>query len=106
MPPTDDDLLAYFFHREPVPQICDVCAWVLDHEGADQLLEHTKTRIAIGLMVENLREAGHPLHMLQLHQAGFGFPGPDHPLEPRHWLWALVVMPGFMIGLDPEKTDI
>ena len=92
----------FFFHREPIPVTCDVCAWVQANDG-DQLLEHTKTRFAIAIMADQLREAGHPLHMLQLHRAGFGYPGPDHPFEPRHWFWALLVMPGFLISLDETR---
>ena len=95
----------YFFHREPIPAVCDVCQWVRNHDGADQLVEHTKTRLAIGLMVDDLHEASRPMRMLQLHRAGIGYPGPDHPLEPRHWFWALLVMPGFLISLDEEKAS-
>lgn len=48
----------YFLHREPEPAVCDVCAYVRDTEGADQLLEHTWTRIAVGLMVDDLLRRG------------------------------------------------
>ena len=95
----------YFLHREPIPDECDVCAYVRDHEQADQLLEHTGVRIAVGLMVEDLLAEGHPMRMIQLHRSGFGYPGPDHPIEPRHWFWALLVMPGFLISLDVEAAE-
>jgi hypothetical protein len=91
-----------FFHRDARPETCEVCLWIRDNDG-DQLLEHTKTRICMSLLLDDLREARHPVHMQQLHRAGFGFPGPDHPLEPRHWLWALLLTPAFMITLDEEK---
>lgn len=95
----------YFFHREPMPAVCDVCAYVQATPEADQLVEHTKVRIAIGLMVEDLGEYGTPMHMVQLHRSTFGFPGPEHTIEPRHWFWALLVYPGFRITLDGRATE-
>jgi hypothetical protein len=94
----------YFFHPTPVPDECDVCAYVRDTDGEDQLLEHTGVRIAVGLMVEDLLNEGRPMRMIQLHRAGIGHPGPDHPIAPRHWFWALLVMPGFLIALDEVVT--
>lgn len=99
MQPGDDEL--YFFHREPQPETCDVCLYARYHPEADQLLEHTSTRISTSLMADALAAAGHPLHMLQLHRSTFGFSGPEHPVEPRHWLWALLVYPDFRIALIP-----
>jgi hypothetical protein len=38
--------------------------------------------------------------VVQLYRASIGFPGPEHELAPRHWFWALLIMPGFLIELD------
>ena len=95
----------YFFHRDPLPDVCDVCAYVRDPADADQLIEHTMVRAAIGLMVDDLTTEERPTRMSQLHRAGIGFPGPDYPIEPRHWFWALMVMPGFLITLDERAAE-
>ena len=62
------------------------------------------TRIAVGLMVDTLRQEGRPMSMVQLYRAGIGYPGPDHRFEPRHWFWALQIMPGFLISLDEDTA--
>lgn len=46
-----DDAELYILHRMPRPDVCDVCLYIRDTADADQLLEHTQTRIAIGLML-------------------------------------------------------
>lgn len=96
---SDDDEL-YLLHRRPRPDVCDICLYVRDTVGADPLLEHTQTRIAIGLMFEDLQEAGHPMRMVQLHRRAMPLPGDQHPIEPRHWLWALLIFPSFVIDLQ------
>jgi hypothetical protein len=92
-----------FFHPVPQPDVCDVCAYVRDETGADQLVEHTQTRVAIGLMIDDLRAEGQPMHMLQLHRSTFGYPGPEHRIEPRHWFWALLVYPALLVMLDETR---
>jgi hypothetical protein len=89
----------YFLHPDPKPDACDVCAYVRDHKEADQMLEHTMVRIAVGFMLEDLMAEGRPMRMRQLYRAGVGWPGRDYRFEGRHWFWALMVMDDFRISL-------
>ena len=95
-----DDSELYILHRVPRPEVCDICLYVRDTVGADQMLEHTQTRIAVGLMLDDLQREGHPMHMIQLHRRAMPLPGDQHPIEPRHWLWALLIYPAFAIALE------
>ena len=89
-------------HDPPTPATCDVCAYVRDNPNADQRLEHTVTEIATAYLLEDLEQVGGgPLRLDQIAVSSIGHPGPQQPIEPRHWFWALMTERRLVISLLP-----
>ncbi len=89
------------YHDPPTPATCDVCAYVSEHAGADQRLEHTMTRIATAYLVQDLEHVGGgSLRLSEIAVSSIGYPGPQQPIEPRHWFWALMTEATLRISLD------
>ena len=89
------------YHDPPTPETCDVCSYVRDHPEVDLRLEHTMTQIATAYLIEDLEDvAGGPLRLSEVAVSSIGHPGPQQPIEPRHWFWALMTERGLLISLD------
>ena len=93
-------------HPEPIPGICDVCRYAMD-EGLDNESEHALTRLATLLLIHDLEEmGGGPLRLSGL--AVSIFPpvdqGPQHPIAPRHWFWAIFHEPDVQLVLRRDRT--
>jgi hypothetical protein len=89
------------FHRQPQPDICDVCLYVEEHE-LDCAYEHARARLATTFLLEDLaalpRQETTRLSALAVRSSGFA-PGPVHPIDPRHWFWAMYHEPEIRISL-------
>ena len=91
------------YHGEPVPEICDVCKYAVEHD-LDCGYEHARTNVASIWLVEDLIEAGEPVRLRAVAVSAAGVePGPVHKLEPRHWFWAMFPEP--RIGISPRETQ-
>lgn len=92
------------FHPRPEPQGCDVCKYAIEHE-LDCGYEHARARIASAFLLQDLEELGGgttKLDSLAVTEVGLE-PGPVHPLELRHWFWAMFYEPTIRISLGgPE----
>lgn len=87
------------YHGEPVPEICDVCKYAVEHD-LDCGYEHARTNVASIWLVEDLIEAGEPVRLRAVAVSAAGVePGPVHALEPRHWFWAMFHEPRIRISL-------
>jgi hypothetical protein len=78
-------------HPNPVPDVCDVCRYAVDH-NTDAETEHALTRLATLVLSEGLSGVGGgPAALPGL--VVFSFPpidrGPVHRFEPRHYFWAM-----------------
>lgn len=93
------------FHEEPRPEACDVCRYVLDH-ALDCAYEHSRTRVATAFLLSDLEDlTGGSASLSSLAVAAAGVePGPVHPLEPRHWFWAMFHHPDIRISLR-DRTE-
>lgn len=64
-------------------------------------LEHTMTRIATAYLVQDLENVGGgSLRLSEIAVSSIGYPGPQQPIEPRHWFWALMTEATLRISLD------
>ena len=87
------------YHGEPVPEICDVCKYAVEHD-LDCGYEHGRTNVATAWLVEALEEARESVRLRAVAVSAAGVePGPVHILEPRHWFWAMVHEPDIRISL-------
>ncbi|MDA1240036.1 MAG: hypothetical protein O2798_04250 [Chloroflexi bacterium] len=95
-------------HTDRPPSTCAVCHYLETNPYLDRRLEHTLAMLAGGNLLQDLREAGGPLPMRSIYTETFAgdAPGRPAPLEPRHWLLALIAAPEIKLTLDPlEATD-
>jgi len=88
-------------HPQPVPDVCDVCRYALDHH-TDSETEHALARLATTIVIEALDDLdGGPAAFPGL--VVFTFPpvdtGPIHRLEPRHYFWAVFHEPRIRLVL-------
>ncbi|MCK9486743.1 MAG: hypothetical protein M0R73_08600 [Dehalococcoidia bacterium] len=81
------------FHNPRRPDTCEVCRYLLERPEYDARREHTLSMIAQAIILDDLRDASGPLAMRSVYQETIGFPGPQHRIEPRHWLLALLESP-------------
>jgi hypothetical protein len=89
------------YHARPEPDACDVCRYAVEH-ALDCGYEHARTRVATAFLLEDLEElhgATTRLSSLAVAEAGFE-PGSVHPLEPRHWFWAMFHEPRIRVSLE------
>ena len=87
------------YHAEPVPEVCDVCKYMVEHE-LDCGYEHARTNVALAWLIQDLGDAGESVRLSAVAVSGAGVePGPVHPLEPRHWFWAMFHEPEIRISL-------
>ncbi len=79
------------YHTHPVPTACDVCAYVVAH-GLDCAYEHARVRLATEWLLEDLEDLeSETAALLGLAVSHVGIePGPVHPMDPRHWVWAML----------------
>lgn len=59
--------------------------------------------IAQSILISDLEKAPAPKPLRAIAQSSIGFPGPQIPIEPRHWYWALMQFPDARISLAPEE---
>ena len=78
------------YHSTPQPATCDVCLYSVEHD-LNCGYEHARARVATALLLEDLENLeGESAALSALALTRFGKePGPVHPLEPRHWYWAM-----------------
>ncbi len=88
------------YHLPAAPLSCEVCRYLQERPEYDARREHTLSRFAQAIMVEDLMDAGTPLRMSTIYQETIGSPGPTHRLEPRHWLLALLETPEVRLQLQ------
>ena len=93
------------FHEPPIPDSCEVCRYLEQHVDLDSRREHTLAMIAQAILIQDLEDSGTPLRMSSIHIESIGFPGPQHPLEPRHWLLALLDSPEIRLSLTEENLN-
>ena len=90
-------------HDTPVPDICDICKYVVEHPANDLRYEHGLVNIASALLISELIDAGGPLPLgaFAVHSIGVE-PGPVHYPQPRHWFWALWAERDILLSLRSE----
>lgn len=90
------------FHDKAQPETCDVCKYAIEHE-LDCAYEHSRTRVAAAFLLQDLGELNSgettKLSSLAVSETGVA-PGPVHPLEPRHWFWALYYESTIRLSLE------
>ena len=88
------------FHEVPQPEACDVCRYAQEQQ-LDCAYEHARARVATSFMIQDLSDLnGRTASLGSLAVASVGVePGPVHPIEPRHWFWAMFFAPEIRIGL-------
>lgn len=62
------------------------------------------TMTAAGFIADDIRDFGQPRSFQAIAVSSIGWPGPQQPIEPRHWYWALMEQPFFMISID-ERAE-
>ncbi len=64
------------------------------------------TEVAISYLLADLGDlGGGPTQLRGIAVDSIGVePGPVHPIEPRHWYWALIEYPDFAIVLRGSTT--
>lgn len=94
-------------HTARFPTTCEVCRYLETHPYLDRRLEHTLTMLAGANMLQDLQEARGPLSMRSIYVETFAgdAPGRPAPLEPRHWLLALVSAPEIRLTLEGTEDD-
>ncbi|MCK9497085.1 MAG: hypothetical protein M0R75_16550 [Dehalococcoidia bacterium] len=93
-------------HRDRQPTTCEVCNFLETHPYLDRMLEHTLTMLAGGTLLQDLEEAEGALSMRSIYTGLFAgsAPGRPAPLEPRHWLLALLAAPEVRLTLDSTEA--
>lgn len=91
------------YHDQPNAD-CDVCRYAVRHD-LDCGYEHARARVALAWLLQDLEElSGGVAALSSLAVEAVGIePGPVHPLEPRHWFWALFFAPE--IGIILRNRD-
>lgn len=87
------------YHDDPQPELCHVCAYARETSDADQRLEHTLTLTAAAVISLDIEQFGQPRSFRAIAIESIGWPGPEQPIEPRHWYWALIEEPRFMVSI-------
>ena len=88
------------YHVNPLPNSCDVCRYAVQNE-LDCAYEHARARVALVWLLQDLQSLeGESASLSSLAVESVGIePGPVHPLEPRHWYWAMFYSPEIRISL-------
>jgi hypothetical protein len=83
-----------------------VCNYLQRNPYLDRQLEHTLTMLAGGNLLQDLSQAEGPLAMRGIYTETFagGAPGNPAPLEPRHWLLAMLAAPEIKLSLDSTEA--
>ena len=90
-------------HEGSRPDSCEVCHYLDAHPELDRRLQHTLTRLAGWSLDNDLREAGGtPLPMRSIYVESFAgdAPGRSVPLDPHHWLLALLSAPEIKLTIE------
>jgi hypothetical protein len=92
-------------HRGSRPDSCEVCRYLQLHPELDRQLPHTLTMLAGWLLLEALKD-GDALSMrsIYLEQFAGASPGQPAPLEPYHWMLALLAAPEVKLQLLEESA--
>lgn len=92
------------YHREPIPDVCDVCRYAVEH-SLDCGYEHARARLATLFLQQDLEDLEGTTRLSSIAVSHTGFePGPVHPLDPRHWFWAMFYEPQVRLSWREEQT--
>ena len=93
-------------HVDRLPAACEVCRYLERNPYLDRRLEHTLTMLAGGTLFQDLRETQTPLSIRSIYTETFAgdTPGRPAPLEPRHWLLALLAAPEIKLTLHSTEA--
>jgi hypothetical protein len=94
-------------HRDRRPAACEVCRFLETHPHLDRLLTHTLTSMAGQVLLEDLEALGGPrsLRAIYTEEYAGASPGRPAPLEPYHWLLALLAAPEVKLVLDRRGEE-
>lgn len=95
-------------HTDRRPTTCEVCRYLEANPYLDRRLEHTLTMLAGGTLFQDLAGADGSLSMQSIYTEEFApsAAGRPAPLDPRHWLLALLAAPEIRLTLDRmERPD-
>ena len=89
-------------HRTNRVDGCEVCRYLDLHPLLDRMLAHSLTRLAGWTLEGDLESADSPLSMrgIYVEQFAADSPGRPAPLEPEHYLLALLAAPEIKLAIE------
>ena len=95
-------------HRGSRPEACEVCRYLQLHPELDRMLMHTLTMLAGWMLLEDIQAlGGGPVSMRSIYTEQFAgdSEGRPAPLEPHHWMLALLAAPEIKLTLELREDE-